>query len=79
MKIIITKTKTIPKYTSTMELTFLQKKPDKKNMFFPKYRLNMFNQITLKLWHISSYKQHKKKAQTEENFFDIKIFPPIED
>ena len=39
----------------------------------------MFNQITLKLWHISSYKQHKKKAQTEKKFFDIKIFPPIED
>ena len=33
-----------------MELTFLLKKPDfdKKRLYFPKYRLNMFNQITLK-------------------------------
>ena len=62
-----------------MELTFFQKKPDKKSIFFPKYRLNTFNKITLKLWHISSYKQHKIKAQTEEKLFDIKIFPPIED
>ena len=75
MKIIITKIKTIPKYTSTMELTFLQKKPDKKNMFFPKYRLNMFNQITLKLWHISSYKQHKKRSSNWRKFFWYKNFP----